>query len=450
MIKISKRTENIIKRDKKIMFTTTREHFPFVAKSGSGDYAYDEDGNKFIDFSSFIGVYNIGVNCNAAVRKAVKDQVDKLMHPAFLDFYSELPVRFAENLMGMMPRGFGRVFFSNSGTEANEDAIKLARLFTKKSYIIGFYNSFHGRTIGSLGLTATKTAHREHFGPFPNMVHAIYPNPYRCQFNTKSEDECAMASIDHIKKNILGKEYSNKEVAAIFVEPIQGEGGYVVPPKIFMKELRKLADENGILLVSDEIQMGYMRTGKFLAMDNFGVTADIYTMAKALGGGLPMGATIARTSFGDTPPGSHAGTFGGNLAAVAAGNASLNYVKRYRRSLEGMVKRKGKMIMGRLAEMETWYDLVGNARGLGMALAIEFVKNKKTKVPAPKERDKVIEECFYNGLILLPTGESSIRVIPPLTISDGSLNRGLDILDDAIMKVSRQRTTSRDQSKGRK
>src|SRR5208283_4447129 len=207
------------------------------------------------------------------------------------------PVEFAENLLTMFPRGFGRVFFSNSGTEANEDAIKLAKIFTKKQYLISFYGGFHGRSLGSLGLTATRTSQRERFGPFPNVVHSIYPYPYRCQ-PAGDPEECSKVCIDHLERNILGKECSPEEVAAIFVEPVQGEGGYVVPPKSFIKELRRICDENGILLVSDEIQSGYMRTGKFLAMDNFGVTADIYTMAKAAGGGLPVGITVARSSLG--------------------------------------------------------------------------------------------------------------------------------------------------------
>ncbi len=436
MINIGKKTQNIIKRDKKVMFTTTREHYPFVAERASGDYAYDIEGNRFIDFSSFISVYNFGGNGTAAVRKAVKDQVDKLMHAAFLDYYSELPVRFAENLLTMFPKGFGRVFLSNSGTEANEDAIKLAKLFTKKSYIVGFINAFHGRSLGALGITATKLVHREHYGPFPNVVHAIYPNYYRDQFNTSSPEEHALACIDHLEKVIMAKEYSPREIAAIFVEPIQGEGGYIVPPKIFMKELRRIATENNIVLVSDEVQAGYMRTGKFLAMDNFGVTADIYTMAKAIGGGLPLGATIASRSLGDTPAGSHAGTFGGNLASVAAANATLNHLKKNKRLIESMVKRKNRIMMKRLNELKENYEIVGDVRGLGMMLAIEIVKNKKSKDHGIKERDAIIEKCFYEGLLLLPAGTSAIRIIPPITINENVLEKGLNLLDDAIKKTS--------------
>ena len=435
MIKINNKIKEVIKRDKKVLFTTTREDFPFVVEKGEGDYAYDIAGNRFIDFSSFIGVYNIGVNGNGEIRRAIKAQVDKLTHPAFLDYYSESPVRFAENLLTMFPKGFGRIFYSNSGTEAIEDAIKLSKIFTKKKIMISFYGAFHGRSMGSLGLTASRTAVREGLGPFPNVVHAIYPNPYRSQFNTSDPDDCAIACIDHIEKNILSKEYSPKEVAAIFFEPVQGEGGYIVPPKLFVKELRRVASENGILLVADEIQSGSMRTGKFLAMEHFGVNADIYTLGKSIGGGMPIGLTIAKTDLGDTPQGSHAGTFGGNLISVAAANAYLKYIKRNKAKLESMSKEKSRLIMKRLGEMLEKYEIVGDVRGLGMMTAIELVKNKSTKEPAVRERAKVIEKCFYNGLIMLPCGTSTIRIIPPLTMKKENIEKGLDILEQAISEV---------------
>lgn len=436
MIKITKKIKDTINRDKKVITTIAREPYPLVVAKGSGDYVWDIAGNRFIDFTTFISVYNLGVNGNAEIRRAAKNQIDKLMHPAFLDFYSDLPVKFAEDIISMMPNGFGKVFFSNSGTEAIEDAIKISKLFTKKNYIIGFYGAFHGRTSGSLGITAARTSQREHFGPFPNVIHTSFPNPYRPQAGCGTPDESAMACIENIEKNILKKEYSAKEVAAIFVEPVQGEGGYIIPPKLFMKELRRVATENNIMLVSDEIQTGYMRTGKFLAMDNFGVTADIYTMAKSLGGGLPIGATISKTSLGDVPPGAHGGTFGGNLVSVAAGSASLKYVKRNHKNLERMVKEKNKLIMKRLNQMKERYEIVGDVRGLGLMIAAEFVKSKKTKEPAIKEQETILMECFNNGLILLGCGTSAIRLIPPITMSKENLEKGLDIFEDAIKKAS--------------
>ncbi|MDE1855813.1 MAG: aminotransferase class III-fold pyridoxal phosphate-dependent enzyme [Candidatus Micrarchaeota archaeon] len=428
-MKPDRKINGIIERDRKVISTTTREHYPFVASHGSGDFVYDVSGNKFIDFSTFIGVYTLGVNGNEQIRKAVKEQVDKLMHPAFTDFYSELPVTFSEKLLTMFPKGFGKVFLSNSGTEANEDAIKLARMFTKRQYMIAFYNSFHGRTMGSLGLTSSKIVQREHFGPFNSVIHAPYPDPYRMQDTS--------VCIDHIKKYILAKEASPKEVAAVFIEPIQGEGGYIVPPKEFMQELRELTADHGIMLVSDEVQAGYMKTGKFLAMDNFGVTADIYTMAKALGGGLPIGATIYRHEHGDMPAGSHANTFGGNLVSVAAANASLDYVKKNMASLQRMAKQKGAYIMGRLEEMKEAYEIVGDVRGIGMMIGLELVKSKSTKEPAVAERSKVLEACFRNGLLLLPCGASTIRVIPPITIDQKNLEKGMDVLEAAIKAATK-------------
>jgi 4-aminobutyrate aminotransferase len=436
-VKIGGRIKGVINRDKKVIFTTTREIFPFVVDHGDGDYIYDIGGNRFVDFSSFVSVYTLGVNANKQIRAAAKKQTDKLTHAMFMDYYAEPPVVFAEKLIKMFPQGFGRVFFSNSGTEANEDAIKLAKLFTKRSHLIAFYGAFHGRSLGSLGLTASRTVQRAHFGPFTNVSHAPFPNPYRCPFHNEDPDECSKESLDYIERNILGREVPPEEVAAIFFEPIQGEGGYVVPPRNFFKGLRELADKHGILLVDDEIQAGYMRTGKFLTLDNFGVDADIYTMAKSIGGGFPLGATVARRSLGDTPEGSHAGTFGGNLVAIAAANASLDYVRKNMRSLQAQAVSKGGRIMRRLNEMKESYEIVGDVRGIGMMIGMELVKSKDSKEYAIKERDKVIMDCFNQGLILLPAGKSAIRVIPPITISIANLEKGLDIIEEAVKASSK-------------
>lgn len=440
-VKINKRINDIIKRDSKVMLATTREGFPFVPDHGGGDFIYDVAGNRFLDFSSFVSVYNLGVNANKQIRNSIKSQVDRLSHNAFTDYYSERPVRLAEKLIRMMPRGFGgRVFYSNSGTEANEAAIKFARIFTKRPYLMAFYGAFHGRTGGTLPLTASKVIQREHLGPFSNVVHAVYPDPYRNIFNLDDEDELSMACIDYIEKNIFGREYSRKEMAAIFIEPVQGEGGYVVPPKLFMKELRRITDDNGILLVSDEIQAGYMRTGKFLAMDNFGVQADIYTMAKSAGGGIPFGVTITRGSLGDIPAGSHANTFGGNLVAVAAAEASLDYVNRNMKSLQKGIRKKGAYVMRRLQKMKENFEIVGDVRGIGLMIGMELVKDKKSKAPATEAQGEILKRCFYEGLILLPAGTSTIRIIPPLTIDEKHLENGMDILEEAVRKVNADTT----------
>lgn len=433
-VRIGSKARSVIKRDSKVIFTTTREAFPLVADHGGGDFLYDIEGNRFIDFSSFVSCYNLGINANAQIRTAAKKQIDRLMHGMFMDYYEEQPVRLAEKLVSMLPPGFGRVFFSNSGTEANEDAIKLVKLFTKRRHIVAFYGAFHGRSMGALGLTASKTSHRAHFGPFVNVSHVPYPDPYR--FDGDAE-ECSQASIDFIEKNILAREVPPEEVAAIFFEPIQGEGGYIVPPRGFFKELRKLADSHGILLADDEIQAGYMRTGKFLALSNFGTTADVYTFAKSFGAGFPLAATVARRSLGDTPSGSHAGTFGGNLVASAAATASLDYIRRNTRSLQRGIVSKGRKIMKRMNELKDTYEYVGDVRGIGLMIGVEFVKSKDSKEYAPKERDKVIMSCFNNGLIVLPAGRSAMRIIPPLTVSENSIDKGLDILEEAIKNNSK-------------
>jgi 4-aminobutyrate aminotransferase len=436
MIKVTKRMQDIIDRDHDIFLTTTRAPYPFIADHGDGDFVYDIEGNRFIDFSSFISVYNIGVNANKPVREAIKKQVDKLMHTAFYDYRAELPVTFAEKLMTQFPKGFGRVFLSNSGTEANEAAIKIARLLTKRQYIIAFYNSFHGRSLGSLGLTAAKSVQRAHFGPFNGVIHAPYPNPYRCIFD-HTKNKCGADCVNYIKEMILEKDVAPDEVAAIIFEPIQGEGGYIVPPMEFAKELRKLADQHDILLIADEVQTGYMRTGKFLALENFGIEADIYTMAKAVGGGLPIGVTVVRKSLGDMPEGAHSNTFGGNLASIAAANASLDYVIKNKRELEKGVGARNKTIMNRLQKMQGKYGIIGDVRGMGLMIAVEFVRNRKTKEHATTERDNVMLNAFNDGLLLLPAGKSVIRIIPPITMSMGSIEKGLDILEAAIKKAER-------------
>jgi 4-aminobutyrate aminotransferase len=427
----TRRILRILERDRKVMLTTTRVPYPFVADSIKGDYAFDIEGNKFIDFTSFISVYNFGEGPREAVRNAVKSQSEKLTHPAFYDFYCAQPVEYAEKLLTMFPKGFGRVFFSNSGTEANEAALKFSRLFTGRQYTIAFYNSFHGRTMGSLGLTSSKPVQRRHFGPFNSVVHTPYAYCYRCPFG-REYGSCGLECVDYIRKNTLGKDISGKEACAIFIEPVQGEGGIVVPPAEFVKGVRKIADENGILLVSDEVQAGYMRTGKFLALDNFGVKADIYTLAKAAGGGLPIGITVTRTSLGDIPAGSHSNTFGGNLASIAAAGATLDYVRKNTESIRRKSGENGALIMKRLSEMHERYEIVGDVRGIGMMFGVELVKDKRSKAPAVMEVDTILKSCFENGLLLLPAGVSTIRIMPPLTMSSQNIERGLDIFEKAI------------------
>ncbi len=434
---ITRKINDIIKRDKKIFLTTTRMNYPFIPESGENDIVRDVSGNKFIDLSSFISVYNFGIN-NNEIKRAIEKQSQKLMHPGFTDFYSEPPIRFGEALLKFLPKKFGKLFLSNSGTEANEAAIKFAKLFTERSYIISFYNSFHGRTQGSLSMTSSKIVQREHFGPFANSVHVPFPYCYRCPFNQKDSKTCGFACIDYIKKYALSKEVSGKETAGFFIEPIQGEGGYIVPPADYFKELKKLLDDYGILLIDDEIQAGIMRTGKFIGLDNFGTDADIYTFGKSIGGGIPMGVTAVKKDM-DIPAGSHANTFGGNLLAVSAGGAILNYIYKNKKYIEKEVNLKSKLFMSRLKEMQEKYEIIGDVRGIGLMIGIEFVKSTQTKEPAIDLRNRILKQAFDNGLIMLGCGESTIRLIPAITIEKKNIEISLDIIEEIIKAEDKNR-----------
>jgi 4-aminobutyrate aminotransferase len=434
---MGKKADEIIRRDHNVFLNTTMIDYNFVLKGGEGDFVYDINDKKVIDFTSFIGVYNLGINSNEQVRNAIKKQIDVMMHGAFNEYYSELPVQFGEAFIKMFPKGFGRIFLCNSGTEAVESAIKYAKYYTKRQYTLAFYRAFHGRTMGSLALTSSKSIQRSHFGPFTGVVHAPYVYPYRCPFKHREGEECGTEYIDYIRNNIIKREAPPDEVASIIFEPIQGEGGYIVPTKSFVTGLRELADEIGAMLIDDEVQAGYMRTGKFLALDHFGVKADIYTMAKALGAGLPMGATIVKSDLGDVPEGVNANTFGGNLAAVAGAYEAIKQVQKNQKKMEHDIKEKGAHIMKRLNEMKEKYEIVGDVRGLGLMIGVELVKDKKSKTYATDERNRVMHIALDKGLLLLPSGESSIRVLPPLTISRASIDKGLDILEESIKKVGR-------------
>ena len=434
---ITKKIKDIIKKDKEVFLTTTRMNYPFIPESGENDIVRDVSGNKFIDLSSFISVYNFGIN-NTEIKRAIEKQVQKLVHPGFTDFYAEPPIKFGEALLKFFPKKFGKLFLSNSGTEANEAAIKFAKLFTDRSYIISFYNSFHGRTQGSLSMTSSKIVQREHFGPFANSVHVPFPYCYRCPFNQNDSKSCGFACIDYIKKYALSKEVSGKEVAGFFVEPIQGEGGYIVPPIDYFKELKKLLEEYGILLIDDEIQAGIMRTGKFIALHNFGVDADIYTFGKSIGGGIPMGVTVVKKGM-NIPAGSHANTFGGNLLAVSAGEAMLNHIYKNKNFIEKEVKTKSELFMTRLKEMQEKYEIIGDVRGIGLMIGIEFVKSKKTKQPAIDLRNRILKQAFDNGLIMLGCGESTIRFIPAITIEKKNIEISLDIIEEIIKAEDKNR-----------
>jgi 4-aminobutyrate aminotransferase len=407
-----KRSIEIIERDKKVVSPSLTRSYDLVIDRAEGSTIYDVEGRGYIDFASSVAVMNIGYNCTK-VKQAVCTQMEKMVHCGFSDFYAEQPVKLSEKLCEMT--GYEKVFLSNSGTEAVEAAMKLAFWYTGRSSMIAFYRAFHGRTLGSLSLTSSKIKHKEHF-PALHVIHSDYANCYRCPLNLEYPG-CGIACAKEIK-----------DTAAIVVEPIQGEGGFIVPPVEFHKELRRICDENDVLLIADEIQSGGFRTGKFMAMENFGVRADIVCMSKSIGGGIPLGATLSSSKIMSWPPGTHANTFGGNLLAAAGGLATLEFMQSSK--LGEKAVEKGNYLMKRLNELKDKYPIIGDVRGIGLMIGVELVE--KDISPASARRDVIIKKALDGGLILLPAGDSVIRFVPPLIIKKTEIDRGLEIFENAL------------------
>lgn len=417
----------ILRRDAGVISQSMVREYPLVVDRAEGMNLWDVDGNRYLDFSAGIAVMNIGWN-HPDVVQAVTEQVQKLSHGAFLDYCSETPVRFAEKLVSMLPDNLNRVYLSNSGAETIEAALKLARHHTKRKYFIAFYGGFHGRTFGALSLTASRVIQRKYFGPFLPVIHVPYPNPYR-PFGFKTE-ACDVDVIQYIEEEVFPMEVSPEEVAAIIVEPIQGEGGYVVPPLTFLKRLREVCDKHGILLIVDEVQSGCFRTGTFLASEQFGINPDIVCLSKALGGGFPLGVTVASEDVMTWPPGSHASTFGGNNAACAAALATLTVMDQP--GFGEHVMEMGKYLTGKLRALQKRHPVIGDVRGIGLMIGAELVRDQVTKEPAKQERSYVLTESFKRGLTMLPAGESVIRFCPPLVIEKRHIDTGMNILDHSL------------------
>ncbi len=412
----------IVARDRTVMSPSLTREYDFAFKDAKGVWVWDADGRRYLDFAAAVAVMNVG-HANPAVHKAVLAQARHALHCGFSDFYAELPVRFTERLLRLLPRplSHGRVFLSNSGTESVEAAYKLSRWHTKKKWVIAFRNAFHGRTMGSLSMTNSKPVQRERFGPFLPVEHAEFPHPYR----TGEEPElCAARCLAGVEA-LLKKH--RRDVAAVFLEPIQGEGGYIVPPKSFVRGLRELCDRAGALLCVDEVQSGCYRTGPFLAIQNFKVAPDIVAMSKSIGGGLPLGATVAREDLMDWVPGAHANTFGGNLLACAAGIAALDFL--HHRRLGAHAAHLGSEMLRWLRDLDS--PLVGDVRGLGLMIGVELSK-PGTNQPAPGARKAALCAAAERRLLLLPSGESTIRICPPLILSRSQAKRGVAILGHAL------------------
>jgi 4-aminobutyrate aminotransferase len=428
-----KKSELVVKKDARIISPSYTRSYPLVIDKAKDCWVWDIDGKKYLDFSSFIAVSNVG-HSNPEVVKAVKTQADKCIHNAGTDFYNELEVKLAGELVKITPGNFAkRVFFTNSGTESVECAFKLARWYKKKYRMIAFLDAFHGRTMGSLSLTASKPIHRDHFSPLvPGVTHVPFAYCYRCAFS-KEYPICEMECLKYLEDEILKTIVPTDEVAAVIVEPIQGEGGYIVPPKDYHKNLQKICKRNNFLYIADEIQTGFGRTGYMFASEYFGVKPDIICLAKGIANGLPLGACVAKKNIMVWPPGAHASTFSGNPLSCAAALSSIDQIKT--RKLCKNAERLGKIGMKFLKDLKEEVEIVGDVRGMGLMLAMELVKDKKSKIPAKKEVEKVLHHAFRHGLILLSCGTSTIRIVPPLTITREDFEKGLDMLESVVKKI---------------
>src|ERR1051326_8303326 len=423
------RAKAILARDAAVLSPSYTRSYPLVAERGEGAIVEDIDGNRFLDFNAGIAVASTG-HCHPDVVAAIQRQAAKLIHMSGTDFYYQNMVDLAEKLAAIAPGNVPhRVYFGNSGTEAIEAAIKLARYTTGRDKIIAFHGCFHGRTLGSLSLTASKSVQRKGFGALlGGIFHAPFPNPYRRAAGQTLED-CAMDSIRFIEDKLFRGLVSPDEVAAIFVEPVQGEGGYVVPPQLFFDELQSLASQHGIPLVADKMQPGMGRAEKMWPADHFGFVPDILTSAKGIASGMPLSATIARSELMTWKPGAHASTFGGNPVAVAASLATIELLEtRLIRNAAEM----GAHLLDRMSDWPARFRHVGDVRGLGLMLGIELVRDRESKVPAPELRDRVVTAAFERGLLVLGAGQNVIRLAPPLVITRDQAAFALDTLEACL------------------
>ena len=435
---IGPRAKEIIEQDCSAVSACIARPYPLVVDTAKGSIIRDVDGREYIDFVAGIAVMNAGYS-NPYVQAAISAQLEKMTHCAYGDFFAELPVKLAKKLTELS--GYSKVFYCNSGTEAAEAAIKLACWKTKRQGLISFYNAFHGRTLGSLSLTCSKIRQKEHI-PALRSAHLHYAYCYRCPLKFEYPS-CGIECAKELENLIFRRELSPEDTAAVFIEPIQGEGGYIVPPVEFHKEIRRICKDNDVLLVADEVQAGCFRTGPFLAMNNFGVRADITCLAKALGAGLPMGAMLADSKLMDWPAGVHSNTFGGNLLASAASLASLEFLQH--ENIEERVKEVGSYILHRLKELQQDFPFMGDVRGLGLMIGVEIVNPDKSINPIL--RDKIIREAFKEKILLLPCGDSVVRFSPPLVITDGEVDLGLEKFENALKKAGKTKNKNTRKSK---
>ncbi len=423
-----------LERDRKIISPSYPRAYQFMMDHGLGSEVWDVDGNRYIDFTSGIAVCSTG-HCHPKVVEAIKKQAERYLHIS-ADFYHPIWIEFSEKLASTAPfKEHAKIFLCNSGTEAVESAIKLARYHTGRQQFIGFFGGFHGRTLGSLAFTASKPAYRRGFFPVMNGVtHVPYPNPYR-PLLTSTHDDYGETVVQYIRNTIFQNVLPPKDCAGIVIEPIQGEGGYVVPADGFFPALRELCDQHGILLIADEVQSGVGRTGKWWAIENWNVEPDIVCTAKGIASGIPLGGIIARESIMNWPMGAHGNTYGGNPIACAAALATFELIE------NGMMKNAaevGKYTLDALEELQVRHPSIGQVRGKGLMIGVEFVKDRETREPAPALRKRVELNAFQKGLLTMGCGESTLRIAPPLSITTQLIDAGLEILDNAIQEAEQE------------
>jgi len=429
--------KRIVAGDDKYISPSYTRSYPLVAKRGRGVVIEDVDGNEFLDFSAGIAVTSTG-HCHPDVVAAIQKQAGELIHMSGTDFYYEGMVTLAERLSKIAPMpGPHKIYYGNSGAEAIECALKLSRYHTKRQHVIAFLGAFHGRTMGALSLTASKPQQKRRFSPLvPGVTHVRYPDIYRGCIGGPQEAEafalgCARYIEDKLFKTVLAPE----EVAAIFVEPIQGEGGYVVAPTVFMQELRRICDKHGILLVVDEVQSGIGRTGKWFAVEHTGVQPDIVCMAKGIASGMPLGVTMSKAEIMDWVPGSHASTFGGNPVSIAAALATLDVIEKEK--LIANSQTVGGHMLKRMADWPKKHKIVGDVRGRGLMVGVDIVKDQETREYGNELRDRIVEVAFEKGILFLGCGPSTIRIAPPLVVTEEEADIAIDILEDAIATVEK-------------
>ena len=422
----------VLAGDQQYISPSYTRSYPLVAQSGRGIVVTDVDGNQFYDFSAGIAVTSTG-HCHPEVVAAIQKQAAELIHMSGTDFYYESLVTLAERLSKIAPMpGPHKFYYGNSGAEAIECALKLARFHTKRQNIIAFFGAFHGRTMGAMSLTASKPQQRRRFSPLmPGVTHVPYPDLYRGRKDAiQDADTYALNCARFIEEKLFKTTLPPEEVAAIFVEPVQGEGGYVVAPTVFMQELRRICDRHGIMLVVDEVQSGIGRTGKWWAVEHTGVEPDMVCMAKGLASGMPLGVTMTRSEIMDWVPGSHASTFGGNPVCIAAALATLDVIEK-----EHLLKHTTDVGAHMMKRMSTWpakLKLVGDVRGRGLMIGCDIVKDKATKEYGSAERDLIIERAFERGVLFLGCGPSTIRIAPPLVVSKDEADVAVDVLDECV------------------